>query len=190
LSRTGAGLVGRIDPMSLNPPSVELARALLMQLGAPRRLIRHVELVGGGAEILLAKFNELGFPIRAEVVRVGVVLHDAGKILHPAELDGGGNAHEPAGERLLVDHGVSTELARICISHARWAEMPVTPEELLVALADKLWKGVRNAAIEERVVDDVVAILHRDRSATFVELDTLFEEVAATSADRLERSRL
>jgi hypothetical protein len=152
--------------------------------------MRHVELVGEAAEILLAKFAELGFPIRADIVRVGLVLHDAGKILHPVELDGGGNAHEPAGERLLVDRGVSAELARICISHARWAEMPVTSEELHVALADKLWKGVRNAAIEERVVDDIVTILHRDRWATFVELDTLFEEVAATSADRLERSRV
>jgi hypothetical protein len=104
-----------------------------------------------------------------------VILHDAGKILHPAELDGGGNAHEPAGERRLVEQGVSVERARICISHARWAEMLVTPEELLVAPADKLWKGVRNAVLEERVVDRVVASLHRDRWATFVELDTLFE---------------
>jgi len=160
-----------------------------VELGAPPRLQRHVELVGEAADALLAKFADLGIAVRADVVRIGVVLHDAGKILHPDELDGGGDDHEPAGERLLIEHGVTPELARICLSHARWARMPVTIDELLVALADKLWKGVRSSALEELVIDRTAAACRRDRWAHFVEFDTLFEEIAAGGTDRLNRSR-
>jgi hypothetical protein len=51
-------------------------------------------------------------------MRLGVMLHDVGKIVHSQELDGPGAEHEPAGERLLLDHGVSLEVARMCLSHA------------------------------------------------------------------------
>jgi hypothetical protein len=67
--------------------------------------------------------------------------------------------------------------------------MPVSLEELIVALADKLWKGARNSELEERVVERVAACLEQDRWALFVELDTSFEDIAAGGADRLERSR-
>ena len=147
-------------------------------------------MVGEAADLLLARLLVLGVPVRAELVRVGVVLHDAGKILHPAELDRAGGEHEPAGEALLLEHGVSPELARICVSHAGWEVMPVSLEELLVALADKLWKGVRKPALEERVIDLVAAELGKDRWEIFVGLDTLFEAIAADGVMRLERSRL
>jgi len=68
--------------------------------------------------------------------------------------------------------------------------MQVTLEELLVALADKLWKGVRNPKLEERVIDLVAAALGRSRWDIFVELDTCFEAIAADGSSRLERSRL
>jgi hypothetical protein len=149
--------------MSLTPSSVETARQLLVDLDAPPRLLRHVELVGEAAELLLAKLALLGAPLRTDLVRVGVVLHDVGKIVHPAELSGGGAEHEPAGEALLLKRGVSPELARICVSHARWRRMPVSLEELVVALADKLWKGVRDSELEERVINLVASNLALDR---------------------------
>ena len=176
--------------MSLTPSSVETARQLLVDLDAPPRLLRHVELVGEAAELLLAKLALLGSPLRADLVRVGVVLHDVGKIVHPAELGGGGAEHEPAGEALLLERGVSPELARICVSHARWRRMPVSLEELVVALADKLWKGVRDAELEERVINLVASNLALDRWELFVELDTAFEVIAGDGAQRLERSRI
>jgi hypothetical protein len=44
----------------------------------------------------------------------------------------------------------------MCGTHARWREEPeVTLEELLVALADSLWKGRRDHQLEQRVVDAV-----------------------------------
>jgi hypothetical protein len=67
--------------------------------------------------------------------------------------------------------------------------MPVSLEELVVALADKLWKGSRNSELEERVVERVAASLQQDRWGLFVELDTLFEDTAADGAERLKRSR-
>src|SRR5690242_14490802 len=99
--------------MPLHPASVPAARAILIELGAPARLLRHVELVGEAAELLLTRLFALGVPLRGDLVRVGMVLHDAGKILHPAELDRAGAEHETAGEALLLEHGVSPEIARI-----------------------------------------------------------------------------
>lgn len=175
--------------MPLNPPSAGAARELLVALGAPPRLLRHVELVGEAAEMLLQKLARLGVKADADLVRVGVILHDAGKTVHTGELDQPGGEHEPAGEALLLEHGVIPAVARICMSHARWHEMPVALEELLVALADKLWKGVRKADLEERVIDGVASALGKTRWDLFVELDSCFERIAAGGTARLERSR-
>lgn len=174
--------------MSLRPASVADARALLVELGAPQRLIRHGELVGEAAEMLVMRLRKLGVSIDEEVVRLGVVLHDAGKIVHPHEFERPGAEHEPAGETLLLGRGVSSEIARMCLSHARWDSMPVSLDELLVALADKLWKGARKPGLEERVIDEVASALGKERWDVFVELDSLFEEVAAQGSQRLERS--
>jgi hypothetical protein len=147
-------------------------------------------LVGEAAELILAALSELGLEIQADLVRVGVALHDSGKILHPDELDRAGGEHEPSGEALLLQHGVSPEVARICLSHARWEAMTVSLEELLVALADKLWKGVRKPELEERVISEIAVRLAKDRWSLFIELDSVFESIAAEGTDRLERSRV
>src|SRR5690242_18839281 len=118
--------------MALNPASVEDANLLLTRLGAPPRLLRHVALVGEAGERLLALADALQLPVDAALVRVGIVLHDAGKIVVPAELDAPGGDHEPRGQELLLKHRVSPALARICLSHARWSDMSVSLEELLV----------------------------------------------------------
>lgn len=153
-------------------------------------MLRHVELVGEAGEALLKKAAELGVPLDADLIRVGIAIHDAGKITVSSELDVPGAEHEPAGQQLLLAHGVSPEVARICLTHAQWASMPVRLEELVVALADKLWKGVRNPALEERVIDGMATALGEDRWSLFVELDNLFEEIAAGGSARLERSRV
>jgi hypothetical protein len=171
------------------PRTVSDAHDLLRRLGAPPRLLTHVCLVGEVAEGILAQLARIGVYPDASLVGLGVAVHDAGKILYPSELDGGGSEHEPAGERLLLDHGVDPKVARCCMSHARWHEMDCSMEELLVALADKLWKGARNAELERRVIEAVATKLGKDMWEVFVELDTCFEEIAAGGAERLERSR-
>lgn len=174
----------------MHPSSVSAARALLVKLNAPARLLRHVELVAEAADLILGRLSELGVPVRDDVVRLGVMLHDAGKIIHPAELERSGGRHENAGEKLLLQHGVSPELAHICVSHAEWSGDSISLEELLVALADKLWKGARTPQLEERVIDVVANRLSRNRWEIFVELDSLFENIAAGGSTRLERSRV
>ena len=165
------------------------ALALLLELSAPARLVRHVELVEEAGERLLARLEELGVELDAELVRMGVILHDAGKVLHPGELTGGGSQHEVDGERLLLELGVQPELARICRSHARWRVMPCSLEELSVALADKLWKGGRSDELERRFVELVARTSGREAWEVLVELDRCFEEIAAGGLDRLARSR-
>lgn len=173
----------------MTPMTNSDAEALLRELRAPSRLLTHVRLVGEAAEAILANLRALGVVVDERFVRLGVVFHDAGKILHPAELDGPGNQHEPEGERLLIQHGVEPRIARCCRSHARWAEMAVSFEELLVALADKLWKGVRHTELERRVIEGAAGKLGRDFWEVFVELDSAFEEIAGQGPERLERSR-
>jgi HD domain len=164
------------------------AEGLLERLGAPLRLLRHVRLVGEAGEQILSELERRRVPLDPSLVRLGIVFHDAGKILHQEELDGPGDLHEPDGERLLLEHGVEARVARCCMSHARWQSMECSLEELLVALADKLWKGVRNAELERAVIERVAAVLGKDVWDLFVDLDSCFEEIAATGSERLERS--
>jgi hypothetical protein len=164
------------------------ARALLANLGAPERLLQHTVLVGEAADALLRQLGSLRIPIDATFVTLGVVFHDAGKILYPRELAEPGSEHEPAGETLLVERGVDPSLARCCVSHARWAEMEVSLEELIVALADKLWKGKREASLEKVVVERAGERAKRDFGDLFIAMDKCFEEIAAEGHGRLARS--
>jgi len=165
--------------------SIDEARNLLVKMGAPQRLVTHVRLVGEAAELLLVELQRLGVPHDADFVRVAVVLHDSGKILHPDELDGRGDKHEHAGEMLLLSRGVDPALARCCISHAGWAQMQCSLEELVVALADTLWKGKRNVALETLVIRVISERLGLSFWDLFIELDNSFESIAATGTTRL-----
>lgn len=173
------------------PADAAAALDLIRSLGAPARLQRHVELVGEAGDALLALLREHGVRLDETFVRIGIVLHDAGKILHPAELHGPGSEHEPDGEAMLLAAGVAPELARVCRSHARWAAMDCRLEELAVALSDKLWKGVRRGELEERFIDAAAAAAAAaaaDRWDLFVALDSGFERIAADGPERLARS--
>jgi hypothetical protein len=64
--------------------------------------------------------------------------------------------------------------------------MPCSLDELVVALADTLWKGKRHAALEKRVVE---AVSERC-GQSFWELDNCFESIAADGAERLLRSQI
>jgi AraC-like DNA-binding protein len=164
------------------------AYELLIALGAPKRLMIHLQLVGEAAEELLEQVRALGVGIDDDVVRLGAAVHDAGKIIHPNELDGDGSEHEEAGEKLFLGAGVRPAIARYCISHSRYDAMELSLEELLVALSDKLWKGKRISSLELRVIDRVAEILHKDRWDVFSELDDCFERILAVRAGMAERT--
>jgi hypothetical protein len=166
------------------------ALRLLRELGAPPRLVHHAETVGDAADLVLTRLQTLGVTCDARLIEVGAVIHDAGKIQHPQELSQPGKLHEQAGEALLLSNGVQPEVARFCISHSGWNSPGVSLEERVVALADKLWKGKREADLELNVIDEVAERLGCSRWDVFDSLDSTFESIAASGAERLERSRL
>jgi len=166
------------------------AHELLRSLGAPPRLIRHAELVGEAAALVLQQLQALGLTCDAKTIELGAALHDAGKILHPQELSESGSQHETAGERLLLEHGVQPTVARCCSSHGQWNLPDVSFEERTVALADKLWKGKRETDLELSIIDDVAKRLGISRWDVFESLDSTFEQIAANGTERLQRSRI
>jgi hypothetical protein len=82
---------------------VSEAHDFLRALGASERLIQHVILVAEAAELLIDKFAVLNVPVDDQFIRLGVAFHDAGKILHPEELNQSGKRHEPDGEAMLLE---------------------------------------------------------------------------------------
>ncbi len=176
------------DLPNRKPGSAAEARALVEAMGAPHPLLRHIELVAEAGAILLDTLTEQGVRVDRTFVEIGIVLHDVGKIVHPEELTGPGSSHEPDGESSLLARGVSADLARVCLSHARFQQMSCSFEELVIALADKLWKGVRRPDLEGRVVDEAAARLAVNRWKLFVPLDSCFERIATGGDDRLQRS--
>lgn len=164
------------------------AYRLLQELGAPKHLLQHLQLVGEAADALINAYTDIGMEFDAQLIRLGVAVHDAGKILYPQELKEPGSLHEVAGERLLLDKGVQADVAKCCVSHAAWQGSSVTFEEKTVALADKLWKGKREGKLELEVIDGVAFRLQVGRWDVFKLLDSVFEEIAAGGTDRLRRS--
>jgi hypothetical protein len=62
-------------------------------------------------------------------------------------------------------------------------------EELIVALADNLWKGKRHPELEHRVMTEIAALSQQDYWEVFVDWDSEFERIAATGDARLARSQ-
>jgi putative nucleotidyltransferase with HDIG domain len=167
------------------------AYELLKSLGASERLMQHAQVVAEAADRLMQELKGLGVSFDAHVVELGAVLHDAGKTRNAEELSASGSMHQQAGQALLLAHGVQPEVARCCASHGHgaWNLPDVSFEELVVALADKLWKGRREAGLELMVVDEVAARLGASRWDVFERLDTAFELIAADGPERLLQSR-
>ncbi|ASJ70325.1 HD domain-containing protein [Granulosicoccus antarcticus] len=159
--------------------------ALYKSLGAPSRLIDHVIHVGAVAEKLANELKEIGVTLDENLVCLGAACHDAGKIIYKNELDEPGSLHELAGEKLLLEHDVSPVVARFCRSHAQYERMETSYEELLVALADKLWKGKRVENLELEIIDLTANQIGKERWDLFDKLDTIFEDIAAEGDSRL-----
>lgn len=164
------------------------ALALLARLGAPAHLLRHHALVAEAAAQLTAGLSAYSPSFDAEEVLLGAALHDAGKIQHPAEMRGPGALHEEAGRALLEAEGYRC-IARFCVSHGQWDDDALPLEDLLVALADKLWKGKRVAELEERVVASIAGHAGEPQWQVLTRVDPVFESVADLADGRLARSQ-
>ena len=173
----------------VDPASRSEALQLLQSLGASHRLLRHGEIVSEVATAISDILTRLQVQHDRLLVIVGAALHDVGKIVLPQELEGDGNRHEAEGEILLLQHGLSSKLARVCRTHGAWDDKTVAFEERLIALADHIWKGTRDEHLESLVTKTVAELLKISDWEAFVLLDVELERIASDATNRLARSQ-
>ncbi len=169
----------------LRPLPDEVA-ALLERLAAPPRLAAHLRAVHDVARTL-ADWLEKEYPavdLDREAALFGAAVHDIGKTVHPGELSGPGSAHEQAGHELLLTQGISEGRARFARTHAAWGE-DVGVEDLLVSIADKIWKAKRVEDLEQLLVDRLTVASGQSPWEVFMALDDLLDRIAADADGRL-----
>jgi hypothetical protein len=173
-----------------DPPLLQLPAQvddLLFEMNAPPRLAAHLRAVHDVAAQLTAWLT-VHYPalvIDHEAVLFGAATHDIGKTVHVEELSGPGSQHEPTGQQLLLDAGIDPCLARFAATHASWQTATVELEDLLVSLADKIWKAKRVPDLEQLVVDRLVAASGEKPWQAFLSLDDLLDKIAADADHRL-----
>jgi hypothetical protein len=137
-------------------PLPEEAAVLLEGLDAPPRLAAHLRAVHDVTHQLVDwMWRRHPAPrFDREAVLFGAATHDIGKTVYVAELTGPGSRPEEAGRGLLLAHGFEPRLARFAATHAAWADAgPGTGiEDLLVSVADKIWKNKRVPDLEDLLV--------------------------------------
>ncbi|MEV4601863.1 HD domain-containing protein [Amycolatopsis sp. NPDC049253] len=116
-------------------------------------------------------------------VLFGAATHDIGKVRHPRELSGPGSDHEAAGYELLLGQGIDERLARFAQTHGCWDRPGTELEDLLVSLADKVWKAKRIPDLERLVVGRLAEASGEQAWQTFLKLDEELDRLA-TGADR------
>ncbi|GAA3959595.1 HD domain-containing protein [Actinomadura viridis] len=164
------------------------AVTLLEAVEAPPRLAAHLRAVHDVACELVAwvagRYPGAGADARA--VAFGAAIHDIGKALHPGELSGPGAEHEPAGYELLLSYGVEERMARFARTHAAWAGGDgIGIDDLLVSLADKVWKGKRVPELERLVVDRLAVASGQEPWEAFLALDDVLGRIAEDADRRL-----
>jgi hypothetical protein len=178
---TASALDRALTVSSLRPLPAPAAE-LLRDLQAPPRLAAHLRLVHDVAWSLTDALGRRwpAVPFDTTAVLFGAATHDIGKVLHPEELSGPGSAHEAAGEDLLLRYGVPAQLARFAGSHGAWPA-DRTIEDLLVSVADTVWKAKRAPDLEQRVIDRT----GRTPWEAFLDLDDVLSGLAAGAGERL-----
>lgn len=172
------------------PSLPPVAAGLCDKLAAPALLVRHLTLVHAAAVELLDGLHAAvpDLFVDDEAVLLGASIHDIGKVLHPGELVGPGNQHEQDGPDLLIKHGVLPRMARFAATHARWRDVDDL-EDLLVALADNVWRGRRVDELETRIAVIVAAATGVERWEAWSKLDAMCEMIASKGEERLAWQR-
>jgi HD domain-containing protein len=163
------------------------ATALLASLAAPPRLVAHLRAVHDVAW-QLADWLEQNYPgvtFDRAAMLFGAATHDIGKIIHVGELSGPGSEHEQAGYELLVAQGLDESMARFARTHASWNAPGIGVNDLLVSLADKIWKAKRVHDLEQLVTDRLAAATGLPSWEAFMALDDFLDKVAEGADARL-----
>lgn len=168
------------------PPIPRLALDLHAKLEASPRLLAHHSLVHQAAVKLLSELTRIvpGLKIDGEALLFGAATHDIGKAVVTRELSEPGREHEILGFVLLMENSVPASLARFAKDHGLGSELDHI-EGLLVCLADKVWKGKRDQALEEAFIKAVCDSEHLDFWDIYPRIMSMLDAVAAEADIRL-----
>lgn len=161
---------------------------LLTELGAPPRLVAHLLLVHQVAvelsQAMARTWPDVSYDQQA--VLLGAATHDIGKATYRHELERPGHQHEDAGVTFLLQHGFPPQQARFARTHAQWRDDPTTTiEDLLVALADTIWKGKRDKELEDAFVQHVAHLNGEEPWAVYLALDDIVRSITRDADARL-----
>lgn len=161
---------------------------LLQRIDVPPYLLAHLIVVHDVARRLVVAVGRHwpDLPVDADTVYFGAATHDIGKVAHPEEMQALGERHRAAGVDLLEEHGVSPRLARFARTHAAWRdEEEVQVEDLLVALADQVWKGGRDEELETALLERLAAAQDSEMWEAYMKLDEVLTRLADEADRRL-----
>ena len=152
----------------------------------PQRLYAHLRIVHDVANKLLEEINRTwgSLNINKNLVLFGAATHDIGKTIYTNELSEAGHKHEQAGLQLLLSLGISEEKSKFAASHSSWSENSAL-EELLVSLADKIWKGNRVQDLEDLLIERISTETKTERWKTFSLLDSIIDDITKDADKRL-----
>src|SRR6266498_5264347 len=157
---------------------------LLQAVNAPPRLTAHLRVVHDAALTITTGIAVYwpNLPYDKQSVLVGAAIHDIGKVIYTSELTEPGNEHEIVGPDLLGQHRVPSHYARFARTHGQWnRDQAATLEDLLVALADTIWKGSRDSTLETRISKTIALLNDEEAWSVFLKLDDLISEVVETA---------
>ncbi|MFX1456381.1 MAG: HD domain-containing protein [Promethearchaeota archaeon] len=138
-------------------PDRDFAIDLLKSLKIQHSIIRHSEKVANQALVIANKITKAN--VDKNLIEIGAILHDIGRS------ETHGFNHALKGGNILRQRGFSEKLARICETHILGGldkedakelglpekdYLPITLEEKIICLADKLIAGTRKVTLEER----------------------------------------
>lgn len=160
---------------------------ILQAVKAPPRLVAHLTLVHDVAVRITEKLRKLWPRLQYDqkAVLIGAATHDIGKVLHPKELVEAGGMHEKEGAALLQKYDFPEKYIHFTWTHAHWEEAHVELEDLLVAWADKIWKGKRESDLEEKLVNLLAGQLSEEQWSIFIKIDELAAEITVHAEERL-----
>jgi hypothetical protein len=173
-------------PFPLRPLPARVA-PLVLDLGAPPRLVAHLVLVHDVAAVIADALAERWPALRfdRDLVLIGAATHDVGKAIHPDELTGPGTRHEEAGEALLLQRGFAPDEARFARTHGQGASADLPLEDLVVILADVAWQGARWPDVEDCLCAIIAAASGQPLWEVFASVDDILTEVGADANERL-----
>lgn len=161
---------------------------ILENLNAPNRLRKHLQIVYSTANDLCDQLKQTwpALTFNEDLVLFGAATHDIGKTKITSELFESGKEHEEAGKRILESLGFSEQEARFAFTHGNWKVNDLTLEDLLVSLADKIWKGKRVIELEEKVGNEIANNLKMNYWDIYESLDHILSEMALDADKRLD----